>query len=123
MQPAFHLKLSHFIFYRLDFSEKRGFTKTCVMATLVKYYQLTKRITQFRRQICQYPKMAAAIQDFPQWLNTKLQELNADETVFGSYIQGILDSDETSEEKNEALQGILSEFVQEVSHPITILSI
>lgn len=63
--------------------------------------------------------MAAAIQEFPQWLNSKLQELNADETVFGSYIQGILDSDETSEEKNEALQGILSEFVESVSYPIS----
>lgn len=63
--------------------------------------------------------MAAAIQDFPQWLNSKLQELNADETVFGSYIQGILDSDETSEEKNEDLQGILSEFVESVSYPIS----
>lgn len=65
--------------------------------------------------------MAAAIQDFPQWLNSKLQQLNADETVFGSYIQGILDSDETSEEKNEALQGILSEFVESVSYPISTL--
>lgn len=62
--------------------------------------------------------MAANIQDFPQWLNTKLQELNADETVFGSYIQGILDSDESSEEKNEALQSILSELVESVSYCI-----
>lgn len=59
--------------------------------------------------------MATAIQDFPNWLNEKLQELNTDETVFGSYIQGILDSDETFEEKSEALQGILAEIVENVS--------
>ncbi|XP_018577839.1 coiled-coil domain-containing protein 43 isoform X2 [Anoplophora glabripennis] len=56
--------------------------------------------------------MATAIQDFPNWLNEKLQELNTDETVFGSYIQGILDSDESFEEKSEALQGILAEIVE-----------
>lgn len=60
--------------------------------------------------------MAAFVPDFSNWLNSKLQELNADETVFGSYIQGILDGDETLEEKNEALQGILSEFVQDVRY-------
>lgn len=59
--------------------------------------------------------MAATILDFAEWLNVKLQELNADETVFCSYIQGILDSDESPEEKNDALQGILSEFVENVS--------
>lgn len=64
--------------------------------------------------------MAVTVPDFPQWLNTKLQELNADETVFGSYIQGILDSDESSEEKNEALQVILSEFVENVSNTLII---
>ncbi|XP_018577838.1 coiled-coil domain-containing protein 43 isoform X1 [Anoplophora glabripennis] len=58
--------------------------------------------------------MATAIQDFPNWLNEKLQELNTDETVFGSYIQGILDSDESFEEKSEALQGILAEIVENV---------
>ncbi|KAF7283448.1 coiled-coil domain-containing protein 43 [Rhynchophorus ferrugineus] len=58
--------------------------------------------------------MAAADIDavsFSNWLDGKLQELNTDETVFGAYIRGILDSDETSEEKSEALQGILAEIV------------
>ncbi|XP_066159117.1 coiled-coil domain-containing protein 43 [Euwallacea fornicatus] len=56
---------------------------------------------------------SAAIErvEFSTWLDTKLQELNTDETVFGSYITGILDSDETSEEKCEALQGILVEVI------------
>ncbi|KAJ8951172.1 hypothetical protein NQ314_007712, partial [Rhamnusium bicolor] len=34
------------------------------------------------------------------------------ETIFGLYIRGILDSDETPEEKSEALQGILAEIVE-----------
>lgn len=51
---------------------------------------------------------------FSNWLDGKLQELNTDETVFGAYIRGILDSDETSEEKSEALQGILAEIVENV---------
>lgn len=50
--------------------------------------------------------------DFIIWLDTKLKELNTDETVFGSYIRGILDGDDTSEEKYEALQGILAEIIE-----------
>lgn len=60
--------------------------------------------------------MAAAVHaDFTNWLSEKLQELNTDETIFGSYIQGILESDESTEEKNDALQGILSEILENVS--------
>nr|CAI5852785.1 unnamed protein product [Callosobruchus analis] len=59
--------------------------------------------------------MATALEDFPNWLNKRLKELNTDEAVFGTYILGILDSDETSEEKIEALQGMLSEIVENVS--------
>lgn len=50
--------------------------------------------------------------EFSNWLDMKLKELNTDETVFGSYIRGILDGDDTSEEKSEALQGILSEIIE-----------
>ncbi|XP_030753619.1 coiled-coil domain-containing protein 43 [Sitophilus oryzae] len=50
--------------------------------------------------------------DFSNWLDGKLQELNTDETVFGAYIKGILDSDETTEEKLEALYGIFAEIVE-----------
>lgn len=45
--------------------------------------------------------------DFSQWLNNKLRELNTDESVFGSYITGILEGDESDEEKREALEGVL----------------
>ncbi|KAF2903714.1 hypothetical protein ILUMI_02471 [Ignelater luminosus] len=55
--------------------------------------------------------MAAAVDDFSAWLDKKLKDLNTDEGVFGSYITGILDGDETQEEKTEALEGILSEII------------
>lgn len=69
--------------------------------------------------------MATAMEDFSSWLSRTLEELNTDESVFGSYIQGILDSDEPSEEKFEALQGILSEIIQNVSlcTPLLILHV
>ena len=56
--------------------------------------------------------MAKTSQDnFNKWLNAKLKELNTDESVFGSYIMGILEGYESVEEKSEALEGILSEII------------
>lgn len=55
--------------------------------------------------------MAAAADEFSTWLGNKLQALNTDEGVFGSYITGILDGDESLEEKTEAIEGILSEII------------
>ena len=55
--------------------------------------------------------MATAIDDFGSWLDKKLKDLDIDENVFGSYITGILDGDETHEEKTDALEGILSEIL------------
>ncbi|XP_075149378.1 coiled-coil domain-containing protein 43 [Haematobia irritans] len=49
--------------------------------------------------------------EFTKWLNQKLKELNTDETVFGSYITGILEDDDSLEEKKEALEGILGEIL------------
>eukprot|EP00099_Drosophila_melanogaster_P018247 NP_609277.1 uncharacterized protein Dmel_CG9586, isoform B [Drosophila melanogaster] len=51
----------------------------------------------------------SATDDFQSWLNEQLRKLNTDENVFGSYIIGILEGDETTDEKTEALEGILSE--------------
>ncbi|XP_001605181.1 coiled-coil domain-containing protein 43 [Nasonia vitripennis] len=52
--------------------------------------------------------MAVATANFDSWLSSKLQELKTDESVFGSYIKGILEGDETEAEKTEALEGILA---------------
>ncbi|XP_017049024.2 coiled-coil domain-containing protein 43 [Drosophila ficusphila] len=51
----------------------------------------------------------SASEEFQSWLNEQLRKLNMDENVFGSYIVGILEGDETTEEKTEGLEGILSE--------------
>nr|XP_023012064.1 coiled-coil domain-containing protein 43 [Leptinotarsa decemlineata] len=56
--------------------------------------------------------MAEASGEFSSWLKEKLKQLQTDETVFGSYIQGILEGDDTQEEKNEALEGLLAEIVE-----------
>lgn len=52
------------------------------------------------------------MEQFTVWLNTKLREFNTDESVFGSYITGILDGEESNEEKTEALEGILAEIIE-----------
>lgn len=48
---------------------------------------------------------------FTKWLNTKLRELNTDESVFSAYIIGILEGDDPIEEKTTALEEILSEII------------
>jgi len=54
--------------------------------------------------------MAASMPDgFDSWLSVKLKALNTDENVFGFYIKGILEGEETQDEKIEALEGILGE--------------
>ena len=45
--------------------------------------------------------------EFESWLTGKLTEFNADAEVFSSYILGILDSDESAEEKVTNLQDLL----------------
>ncbi|XP_055851728.1 coiled-coil domain-containing protein 43 [Episyrphus balteatus] len=54
---------------------------------------------------------SSAAGNFTKWLNDKLRQLNTDESVFGSYITGILEDDETIEEKKDALEGILGEII------------
>ena len=55
--------------------------------------------------------MAAAELGFIEWLGSKLKYLNADENIFTSYITGILESDDSTEEKQNTLQYILSEII------------
>lgn len=54
----------------------------------------------------------STVEGFNSWLNGKLRDFNTDEGVFGSYITGILEGDETNDEKTEALEGILAEILE-----------
>ncbi|KAM3964712.1 LOW QUALITY PROTEIN: coiled-coil domain-containing protein 43 [Aphomia sociella] len=56
--------------------------------------------------------MAAALDEFEPWLINKLKSLKTDEGVFSSYISGILDSEESVDDKKDALEGILAEIVE-----------
>ncbi|KAG8233490.1 hypothetical protein J437_LFUL013739 [Ladona fulva] len=56
--------------------------------------------------------MAGSEDDFECWLSGKLRDLNTDEGVFGTYIKGILEGEETIDDKTEALEGILSEITE-----------
>nr|XP_020463041.1 coiled-coil domain-containing protein 43 [Monopterus albus] len=60
--------------------------------------------------------MAAPVTDtgeFESWLYGRLESLEVDCEVYGAYILGVLQEDESDEEKEEALQGILSAFLAE----------
>ena len=46
-------------------------------------------------------------EEFEGWLSSRLRKLGLDEDVFGSYVTGVLDSEETEEERKDALIGIL----------------
>lgn len=48
---------------------------------------------------------------FAAWLSRRLEQLEIDEDVYGSYINGILQEGESEEEKSEVLEGILSAFL------------
>lgn len=49
--------------------------------------------------------------EFESWLNDRLDSLEVDREVYGAYILGILKEEESDEEKEDALQGILSAFL------------
>ncbi|XP_067047182.1 coiled-coil domain-containing protein 43-like [Acropora muricata] len=46
-------------------------------------------------------------EEFKDWLSSRLKTLGLDEDVFGSYVTGVLDSEDTDEERKDALIGIL----------------
>ncbi|KPJ12273.1 Coiled-coil domain-containing protein 43 [Papilio machaon] len=56
--------------------------------------------------------MAASVSEFEPWLSAKLKSLKTDEGVFGNYISGILESEDSVDEKKDALEGILSEILE-----------
>ncbi|KAK7799327.1 hypothetical protein U0070_020987 [Myodes glareolus] len=51
---------------------------------------------------------------FGSWLDGRLEALGVDRAVYGAYILGVL-KEEEEEEKLDALQGILSAFLEEES--------
>lgn len=51
--------------------------------------------------------------EFESWLNDRLDLLEVDREVYGAYILGVLQEEESDEEKEDALQGILSAFLDE----------
>ncbi|XP_015241427.1 PREDICTED: coiled-coil domain-containing protein 43 isoform X1 [Cyprinodon variegatus] len=60
--------------------------------------------------------MAAPMKDageFESWLDERLDSLEVDREVYSAYILGILKEEESDEEKEDALQGILSAFLDE----------
>ncbi|CAB1436841.1 unnamed protein product [Pleuronectes platessa] len=60
--------------------------------------------------------MAAPVADageFESWLNDRLDSLEVDREVYGTYILGVLEEEESDEEKEDALQGVLSAFLTE----------
>ncbi|KAG9350147.1 hypothetical protein JZ751_026500 [Albula glossodonta] len=57
------------------------------------------------------PETVAGV--FESWLNDRLDSLEVDRDVYGAYILGVLQEEETEDEKMDALQGILSAFLEE----------
>ncbi|CAL8072005.1 unnamed protein product [Orchesella dallaii] len=56
--------------------------------------------------------MAASLtegDDFDTWISDKFKALNTDEAVFAPYVRSIVEGDESTEEKVDALDGILAE--------------
>ncbi|XP_077068821.1 coiled-coil domain-containing protein 43 [Siphateles boraxobius] len=51
--------------------------------------------------------------EFENWLNERLDSLEVDREVYGAYIVGVLQEEENDEEQKDALQGILSAFLEE----------
>ncbi|MGH0171050.1 UNVERIFIED_CONTAM: hypothetical protein FKN15_060048 [Acipenser sinensis] len=55
----------------------------------------------------------AAPREFERWLNSRLDSLEVDRDVYGSYILGVLQEEDSEDEKMDAIQGILSAFLEE----------
>ncbi|CAJ0957835.1 unnamed protein product [Ranitomeya imitator] len=53
--------------------------------------------------------------DFGAWLDERLEALGMDPEVYPAYIKGVLREEDNAEERDEALRGILSAFLEEDS--------
>jgi len=58
--------------------------------------------------------MAGKLKEFEEWLASRLVDLNADEAVFGPYIQSLLEDSGDIEDQEEALEALLTELVGQV---------
>ncbi|KAG8566613.1 hypothetical protein GDO81_013315 [Engystomops pustulosus] len=61
------------------------------------------------------PSEQVAAGDFGAWLDERLEALGMDPEVYPAYITGVLREEENPEERDEALRGILSAFLEEDS--------
>ncbi|KAM4692036.1 coiled-coil domain-containing protein 43 [Rhinophrynus dorsalis] len=61
------------------------------------------------------PTSQVAAVDFGAWLVQRLEELGMDPAVYPTYIEGVLREEESLEERDEALRGILAAFLEEDS--------
>ncbi|KAJ8264562.1 hypothetical protein GJAV_G00150720 [Gymnothorax javanicus] len=57
--------------------------------------------------------LGTGVGEFESWLNLRLESLELDKDVYGAYIMGVLQEEETEDETMDALQGILSAFMEE----------
>lgn len=53
------------------------------------------------------PSSVQREESFEEWLICRMRQLGLDEDVFGSYVTGVLDSEDTDEDRKDALIGIL----------------
>ncbi|XP_069808532.1 coiled-coil domain-containing protein 43 [Dendropsophus ebraccatus] len=61
------------------------------------------------------PSEQVAAGDFGSWLDERLEALGMDPEVYPAYIKGVLREEDNPEERDEALRGILSAFLEEDS--------
>ncbi|XP_044154147.1 coiled-coil domain-containing protein 43 isoform X1 [Bufo gargarizans] len=61
------------------------------------------------------PSEQVAAGDFEAWLDERLEALGMDPEVYPAYIKGVLREEDNPEERDEALRGILSAFLEEDS--------
>ncbi|XP_043911029.1 coiled-coil domain-containing protein 43 isoform X2 [Protopterus annectens] len=54
-----------------------------------------------------------AASGFDSWLNNRLEMLDIDKDVYASYIHGVLQEEDSEQERREALRDILSAFLEE----------
>lgn len=57
---------------------------------------------------------------FAVWLNSRLKEVNVDESVFGEYILSILSEDDDLESKKTSMTDLLQDLLEVFQNPIIL---